>query len=401
VTRSATVTVTSTPPAGGGYFSIGTGFVDVVPHQLIRSASDRVYAFVSNRPYTSVLKAYWTANPGLPTRTQDFGGSAQMTLASTPVSVSPAYDGSNTIHVTANLQNGSVVDVPFDVNTNTFGAATTLVTDSATVSGEYIGSSGLTSMFDLSGILHVVYWGTSGRIVHVSYAGSPLTRASNPFVIDNSGTDNHPSLAVSPSDNSVTVAWTSESVTPKRILARVRNASGAWGTIQNVSNPAVAVWTSTNAGINIDQGPSIVITADGVKHLAYIEDFDASGDYGSVHYVRDAGSGWVDQELTATYTHDPALAVGTGGVLYLIGHGHPLTSANACRSESDICVKTRNADGSWSASVLFASHSGNNSFDASPSVKWSVTGWNRPESVEFLFFQTPYDTPTLFYGRLP
>jgi hypothetical protein len=34
-------------------------------------------------------------------------------------------------------------------------------------------------------------------------------------------------------------------------------------------------------------------------------------------------------------------------------------------------------------------------------IKWSVVGFNRPETIEFLFFSTPYDTPVLYYARLP
>jgi hypothetical protein len=401
-TQSTTLTVNPAPP-GTIYFPIGAGFTDVIPHQIVRTNTDQLYVFASSQPYTSVVAAYWTANPGLPSSTADFGGSAQVTLAANPLSVSPAYDGANTVHILANLQNGSLVDVPFDLGSNTFRPAWTLATNSATLSGAYFGSSGITSMVDPAGTLHVVYWAAGNQIVHMSYTYNPatntLSQASAPFALDTTGAANHPSIAVSPLDNSVTVAWVSEAATPKRILARVRDASGIWGATQGVSNPSVFVWTSTSGGLSIDQGPSLLVTADGAKHLTYIENYDATGSYGHVHYVKDAGSGWVDQALTE-YSHDPALAVTSAGNLYIIGHGHPNDVAVACQSLADMCFTSQNADGSWGQTTLFAPHTSGNSFDSSPSVKWSVVGWNRPESIEFLFFQTPYTAPILFYGRL-
>jgi hypothetical protein len=260
-------------------------------------------------------------------------------------------------------------------------------------------------MVDLSGALHVAYWTSSSQIQHAVYgytaASDTVTLVSGPTRVDTAGSARHPALAVSPLDNSVTVAWVSLATTPKRILARVRDSAGTWGAVQNVSNTSVDVWTSTFFGIDIDQGPSLVITGDGVKHLAYIENYDATGDYGSTHYAADNGSGWTDLELTANYTHDPAIAANATGQVYIIGHGHPNNAAPGCRSMDDICYSTRNGNGTWGDPVLFAKAPSGTSFDASVSVKWSVVGWNRPESVEFLYFQTPYTAPTLYYGRLP
>jgi len=402
-TQTTTLTVNGSA-SSAAHFGVAAGVTDVVPHQLIRTAADLAYVFASRQPFTNTLVAYWTANAGLPNGTSDFNRSAQATLSGVPISVSPAYNGGSVVHVLANLQNGRLVDVPFDLAANTFGTEQVIATDAATVSGDYIGTSGVSSMVDQSGALHVAYWNSANQIVHTSFTSNGsgrLVQASSPVRVDTAGSAHHPSLAVSPFDNSVTVAWVSLATTPRRILARVRSASGSWGTVQNVSNTSVDVWTSTSAGIDIDQGPSVVITADGVKHVSYIENFDATGDYGAVHYASNNGSGWTDVRLTSTYSHDPAMATNAAGDLYIIGHGHPNDAAQACRSENDICVVKRNADGTWAAPTLFAAAASGQSFDSSPSIKWSVVGWNRPETIEFLFFQTPYTAPTIFYGRLP
>jgi hypothetical protein len=294
------------------YFAVGPGFSDVVPHQIIRTASDRLYVFAA-QPSGSTLNAQWTLTAGLPNSSGDFSGSAQSTLAAIPISVSPAYDGVSTVHLLANLRNGALVDVPFDLVTNSFRPGRTIATGVGTVSGDYLGSSGVAAMVDNTGYLHVAYWTSANQIMHVAYSynssSDTLSLESAPIRVDTAGAARHPSLAVSPLDNSVTVAWVSLATTPKQILASVRDTSGSWTAVQNVSNTTVDVWTSTSGGIDIDQGPSLLITNDGVKHVAYIENYDSTGDYGAVHYASNNGSGWIDLRLTATYTHDPALAV--------------------------------------------------------------------------------------------
>jgi len=128
-----------------------------------------------------------------------------------------------------------------------------------------------------------------------------------------------------------------------------------------------------------------------------------------VHYVVNTGSGWVDQAL-GTYTHDPALAINSVGEFYVLGHGHPKNAiahggGSPCLDNRDMCAMKKNGDGTWGAPQLFAQHTGpSQSFDANSSVKWGVVGWNRPETIEFLFFgilNGDYSNPTLYYARIP
>jgi hypothetical protein len=173
---------------------------------------------------------------------------------------------------------------------------------------------------------------------------------------------------------------------------------GAWGDVTSVSQ--APVWVSRNAGVSIDQGPALVIGADGVRHLTYIQDYDAGNDYGRVHYVGGTSRGWSDQALDV-YTHDPGVAVDGEGRLFVVGHGHPRNAA--CRSLLEMCVTARSADGAWGAPRSFAVPARADSFDASPSVRWSAVGFNRPEAVELLFFSAvggAYSATTLYYGRL-
>jgi hypothetical protein len=375
-----------------------------LPHQIIRTNSDRVYLFTSQQR-SNTIRVYWTTNPGLPNATADFTGQLSITESANPISVDAVYDGANVIHVLVNAQDGVLRDHPFNLTTNLFAAPLTLVVGMPTVSGDYVGTNGVSGLFDVNGVLHIAYWSGSlinQHITHVGYtynsATNTLTTVSAATQVDSNGSANHPALAVSPSDNSVTIAWVSEATSPAKILARTRNNAGTWGSVETASTDTV--WTSTNFGINVDQGPSMVIGADGTKHLVYIESADPT-DYGHLHYVRNMGAGWVDQQLNA-YSHAPTLALNSAGELYILGHGHPLNPS--CLSMTDWCTIKRNGDGTWAVPQVFAMHSATNaSMDASASAKWSVVSFNRPDVIEFVFFEIyngSYDNPSLYYGRL-
>jgi len=397
-TATPTSTATMTPAVSSPtFFAVGPGGDDVIPHQIIRTGDDRLYLFTSAQ-YSSTIRVYWTKTAGLPSNAAAFGGSAQITESGLPLSLDAVYDGGHIVHVLVNTRNtGLLKDYVFDTANNIFKAGLTLAPDSHTLSGDYVGTSGVSGMVDLSGTLHVAYWSSGNHIVHMAYtynsSTNVLTQVGSTTQVDAAGSANHPAVAVSPADHSLTVAWVSEAANPRTILARTRTSAGVWGDVETVST--APVWTSTNFGINIDQGPSLVVGTDGVKHLTYIQDFDGTGDYGRIHYVVNSGSGWTDEALNA-YTHDPALALRSTGEIYIIGHGHP--NNTSCTSMNDMCIITKTGT-TWSDPQLFAAHPGSSSFDSSPSVKWSVVGWNRPETIEFLFFMTPYSNPTLYYGR--
>jgi hypothetical protein len=408
ITATPTVSPTATPTTAPGTitaFSIGTGWSDVIPHQMIRTADDRVYVFAVGSDSSSILYAHWTTVPGLPTSGNDFSGSRQVTDTAYIISVDTAYDGGTIIHVLTNSKDGKLRDRPFDITTNNFKTTQELATGLPTVSGTSVGTSGVSSMIDGTGKLHIVYWAPGNHIVYKAYtynsADDTLTLKEGPDQLDDSesSNNNHPVLALSPLDGSVTVAWVSGANGAGNIWARTKS-SESWGNAGQVN--ASPVWTSPNEGINIDQGPSLLITNDGIKNLTYIENFRIASpyDYGRIHYVTNSGTGWVDQ-YTGSYTHDPALAVNTYGEMYIIGHGYSLNTGG-CISDMDMCYLKKNADGSWGKQQMLIAHTGTIEFDSSPSVKWSVVGWNRPDTIEFLApnMINGYANTSLYYGAI-
>jgi hypothetical protein len=382
-------------------FSFGLGGVDVIPHQIVRANDDCLYVFGLKGDSSNQLNAYWTTVAGLPDNGKAFSGSRQITESANIISVEAVYDGGQIIHVLTNGQDGQIKDHPFDISTHNYRAAQVLANNGGTVNGYYVGTSGISAMMAQNGRLEVTYWTSGNHILYSAYtynaSTNTLSRVEGPTQVDASGRANHPALAISPSDGSVTVGWVSQASSPAKILTRTYS-SGSWGAVQTASN--APVWTSTDSGINIDQGPSLLITPDGVKHLAYIEDYRTSTpyDYGRVHYVTNGGSGWTDQ-YTGFYSHDPALAVNSAGQIFVIGHGHPLNST--CTAMTEMCVYQNNGNGSWKQTILIAPKAGQ-SFDSSPSVKWSVVGLNRPETIEFLFSEVGggYSDPIFYYGRI-
>ncbi|MEO8610030.1 MAG: hypothetical protein ABI690_19205 [Chloroflexota bacterium] len=383
--------------SGITFFKVGKGYTDSIPRQIIRTQDDRLFIFAPNAQYTNAVNAFWTNAAGLPSATSSFDGTTSFTESAAPLSVNAAYDGGTIIHILVNTQAGLVKDYPFDTTLRTFRSPTTLASGAPTVTGEYIGSVGISGMVDKNGLLQVAYWSNGNHITHQAYtynaSTNALTASGGATQVDTAGSANHPILAVSPLDNSVTVAWVSESGSPK-ILARTRSSAGSWGAVESVST--AVPWTSRNSGVNIDQGPTLLITPNGAKHLLYIENWDSTNDYGHVHYVTNSGSGWSDVALNF-YSHAPNLATNSAGNLYLIGHGGVHTGQN-----DDLYIMEKNSSGTWGSPQLFAAAPNGTSFDASPSVKWSVVGFNRPDTIETVFFGADggnYSNTTLYYGR--
>jgi hypothetical protein len=306
------------------------------------------------------------------------------------------------------------MSVPFDTVMNEFLAPVLLFSNS---NAQYqdIGTSGISAAMDLDspGQLHIVYFSSQNTIIHASFTYNSTSHSYTPVLsptqISGSELANHPVIAVSPTDNSITVAWVSGINGVGNIYAKTRYSDGLWTSPVKINS--ADVWTSPNSGLNIDQGPSLVISADGERHLIYIENWRVSApfEYGRIHYCTSTGSSWTDQFINA-YSHDPVLAMTLNGDMYILGHGHPqsTTSISQCKDENTLCVAKKVAgSGSWSQQTLVSTPITiggiTHGFDSSASVKWSTVGWNSPDTVEFAIFSTEndsYSDTSIWYGRL-
>jgi hypothetical protein len=390
-----------TSGANNTLIRLGQGYNDVVPRQIVRANNDRLYVFAGAGQYLNRIVGY-ASTVALPTSSSQFTQIVNVTESANVISVDAVYNGGAYILVTTNLQNGQIHLYVFEVATQTLRPAVTLATTAATISGDYIGSSGLSTAIDLNGNFHLVYWAAGNRLTHQLYqvnnSTGQVTASGASTTVDTSGSASHPSVAVSPADNSLTVTWISEAVTPARILGRLRDAGGTWGAVETVSTGSV--WTSRSAGMNIDQGPGLVSDKTGKRYLTYIEPWDSSGFHGRTHWVTGVRSGssivWTDQQ-TPYYSHDPAPAVNSANETFLIGHGN-----EAFDLHHNMYYRQITPNGGWGPEVLLASPPTGGTFDVSPSVKWAAVGWNRPDAIEFLIFnalQRNFNNTELYYVR--
>ncbi len=384
-------------------FSIGSALVDAIPRQIVRTSADKVYAFAAKAQYSSEIRGYYTPSAGLPNNSAAFSAITPFSDTANIITLETVYDGGTIIHVVWLNRSGELKDRPFDTSSNSFKAIITIATGLPTIAGDYIGSSGVSGVMEPGGKLHLAHWSQDGssnkHITHRVYTynsgANTLTLVEGPTQVDADAAHqpNHPVIALSPLDNSVTAAWVASPTTPREIMARTRSSAGAWGSVENISTVGTP-WTSSNAGINIDQGPTLLIDSAGTRHLAYMGNFEASQDYGRIYYAAKSGASWTDQALSY-FTHAPVVAINNLGTVHLLGHGHA-RNTSTCITVPDICYWVKNGDGSWPAPQLIVNISSDTSF----SVKWSVVGFNRPETIEFLFFGGAYTSPTLYYGRI-
>src|SRR5262249_18685067 len=145
------------------------GFNDNIVHQVVRADNDRAYIFAGYGQYSSAVQAYWTNTPGLPTSSSSFDGNASFTESANIISTEAVYGGGADIHVLTNLQNGTLKDHVFSTNTNTFKTTITISTNSSTVSGDYLGSQGVSAAFDRAGKLNIAYWSSGNHVTYLAY----------------------------------------------------------------------------------------------------------------------------------------------------------------------------------------------------------------------------------------
>ncbi|NTV76053.1 MAG: hypothetical protein HGA66_17840, partial [Holophaga sp.] len=71
------------------------------------------------------------------------------------------------ITATCAPNSGALYDHPFDITTNTFRPARLISTGNSVAPGFYLGSGGVSGLFDTNGVLHIAYWAGSN---HIDYA---------------------------------------------------------------------------------------------------------------------------------------------------------------------------------------------------------------------------------------
>ncbi len=393
-----------------GEIAAGAGFSDVSPHQLVRTSGNLLYVAVPEcisypTCYGNALKMMAGNRTGNPTAfvEEDAAHHPQTSAAAKDAigSSAMAINGSGVIYVAYNTRNEGTYVISFNTATKLWSKAERLGTTSA--GGSYVsqGREGVAMAVDESGVPHVVFsFLGAGNVKHIAAAqlsGSSWTTA---LQVDDAklGTGQgalHPTIAYTPK-NRLLVAWlagneTAAYNTPDGTI-HVRDIT------ELASSPASVVINDTNnaqghpgyAATTIDQGPSLLVTADGVAHLTYIDTddvirywfSDASSDYGF-------WNGW--HQPARQQTHDPSLGPDGSGGVYIYGHGTPAGNQNG---HGNNLYRMHLAAGSetWTG---FSEVVADTNTDCSVSTRWSQFFHYAPSQVDYTYWDDHY--PNLEY----
>ena len=374
-------------PGGGANRSVpvGAGFSDVSPHQLVRTSGDVLFAVVptcDSYPACpgATLRVYRADRPGTP------AGFSERDAAHRPAgagAVALALDGQDRIHALWPDRGGSVRYAVFDPAADRWGAAEAIEGTGWTDFGQ--GDAGVALALDAAGTPHAAWNARGGDArLQIHYASRPAggwttpTRADDVALAANHSAW-HPTLAFTPAGD-LLLAWLDGSFnyTPDgTIRTRTRLAGGTWQA--SVALPDAAMTT-------IDNGPSLLVTPDGVRHLAFLDTGDA------IRYWYDAGRGWQgDRQPARQVTHDPALGPDGAGGVYLYGHGTP---QGAIDGHGDNLYRFHRAAGgtAWGAWTLYVA----GAFDCSVSTRWAQFFHYSPARVDILYWADPY--PNLLFA---
>lgn len=389
-TSAATATATQTPTpqpviAANRVIQVGPGFSDVSPHQLVRTSGNVLYAIVptcDSYPACpgATLRVYRADRLGTPGSFVEQAADVRPTGAG---SSAIAIDGQDQIHVLWHDRAGFVCYAIFATATERWGAIETIEANGWTTFGQ--GDEGVALALDVAGMPHAVWnaRGTDGRL-QLRYA----TRAASGWasvvrVDDVTLAENHnawhPTLAFTPTGD-LLLAWLDGSFnyTPDgTIRIRMRAASGSWSGSQAIPDVAMTA---------IDNGPSLLVTPDGVRHLVFLDTGDA------IRYWYDAGQGWRgDRQPARQLTHNPSLGPDGQGGVYLYGHGTP---QGTIEGHGDNLYRFRLAAGAtaWGSWGLYTT----GAFDSSVSTRWAQFFQAFPERVDILYWADPY--PNVLYA---
>ncbi len=271
--------------------------------------------------YGNALAAYEAKGPGIPAGfTQvDAADAPRASSASDAIGQSAiAIDGNDLIWVAwVDLANGGGVFVAtFDTHANQWSSPTLLQLENYQFAQ---GGEGVSLALDAAGLPHIAWnFRDSADYVHVVYAhglsggGFTAPLQLDDYTLAAGHGALHPAIAFAP-DGSLVVAWLDgfgSYDSNGTIHVRTRDPSGTW---------SASVEIPDQAETTVDNGPSLMVTSDGVRHVAFVNYTDTARYW----YSADGITWHGDQQPPAQQTHDPSLGPDGSGGLYMYGHGTP------------------------------------------------------------------------------
>lgn len=389
------VTAAPAPPPASHAISVGPGFTDVSPHQLVRTSADILYTVAPtcdaypNCP-GNTLRVFRADQPGAPTSfTEQDAAHRPAGIGSAAI----ALDGADTIHAVWNDRTGTLRYRTFSTATNLWSGTTDLAATNWTDFGQ--GDEGVALALDSTGTPHALWSAKDGAgILHLWYANRATGWAAEQ-VDDVPLTGNrralHPTVAFKPNDDLV-IAWLEGTFnyTPDGVIrVRTRTSAAGWGATETIADTAMTT---------IDNGPSLLVTPDGTTHLTFLnagtaaDGASTTGDF--IHYYYNTGARWVANHPGGgtQITHDPSLGPGPGGGVRIYGHGWQGGRIDGHGSDLDY-FEGAGGGGAWGAWTLYAV----GSYDSSVSTRWAQFFHPFPQTLDIAFWSDVYPS-TLFVG---
>ncbi len=378
-----------TPTATNHDIVVGPGFTDVGPHQLVRTQANVLYlvvptcqAFFPNCGDTE-LKVYGANGAGTPSGFSERDGAHAPSgrIGSSAI----AIDSNDQIHVLWNDVGGHVRYGLFDTRSDRWGDSEVL--DSTNWTDFRQGDQGVAVALDAGGAPHAVWSvrGDDGKL-HIHYAnrsgGNWHQRRDLDDVVDCDPQSDgcsawHPAIAFAP-DGSLLVAWlngTGAYTQDGTIRVRRRDPAGEWGDSTRIDDKAQS---------GLDNGPSILVTDNGVVHLTFCDRGNR------IRYWYDDGRGFRgDRQPADQISHNPSLGPDRDGGVFLYAHGTPVPGIGDIGEDLFSFHKPKGAT-AWSAWTLYT----RGSYDSSVSTRWAQFFHFHPEQIDVAYWADSYPNVT-------
>lgn len=412
ISFSGTAAATSSASSSNGavvntstHVSVGVGYTDVSPKQVVRTSGNTVYTFLVNCDTypgdgtSNRIMAYKANQTGIPTSFSEqdsadrpSGGIAQWGIA---------IDSSNIIHVIYNTRasaGGNITDtryVTYDTSTDQWGTSVSL--DATVNFSEDSGNQGVESVaiaVDASDKPHVVYLATDGTRRRMQYMNKTSGSWSTTATIDDQsfGTNEkiwHPNLAFDVNGR-ILFTWhigTFNDTADGRVYIRTRETSGTL-------NTTVAVSGSNTALTSIDNSGSLLITANNRYHLTFINaSTTPANKYIRYFYSDDGGSTWTqnDPGSGTQATHNPGLGMGANGNIRIVMHGPPDVSNFG---ENIYYFEGAGGSSSWGTVTLWRTDA---HVECSINQRWSQYAYYNTQYLDYVYWDDRYPNDA-YYG---
>jgi hypothetical protein len=299
-----------------------------------------------------------------------------------------AIDGNDLIWVAwvERASGGTVQVATFNTAMGTWSAPSFVQTTG--YAGFSQGTEGVALALDANGAPHVAYSAedANGQI-HVMYVNRTSGAWSKPIQIDDESIPSgmgamHPTIAFAP-DGSLLFAWSDGdgNYTAGTIRTRVRSASGSLTPSTLISGQGLSA---------IDDGPSLLITPDGTRHLTFVDP-----DVYTKYWYSSDGVNWKgDRQPPSQQTHDPSLGPDGASGVYIYGHGTPEPQIDGV-GQNLYRFHLASGANTWSSFALWVS----GTYDCSVSTRWSQFFMSFPTELDSVYWNSASAPNMLVLGE--